>query len=304
MRSNKLTISIGIPAYNEEKTIVFVIDSLLNQIAKSFFLENIFVVSDGSTDKTTVKVRESFRNNNKVIVIDGLKRLGKSKRLLQIFKRNKSDVVLIFDGDIEIRDKMVVEKLVKMFRKYDFALVSGNSQPKKTNFFFGRIWYANEILWYQTRKDYLNGNNIYNNSGQCIAISRDLAKKIFLPKYTVADQQFVYISAIKQGAKFIFVDDAVSYYVPPTTLNDIVLQIRRTVGEREFLFKYFNTSCDHYFYIPISQKFIGFLRAIRIDLIYTILAIFVFNLIRLLIKDTDPLTKKGQWSIAKSTKKI
>lgn len=303
MKNKRFSVSIGIPVYNEEKTIVSVINSLLKQKADQFKFENIFVVSDGSTDSSVKKINHYFKDNRNVHVIDDSVRLGKSRRLLQIFELNKSDIILIFDGDIEITDSRLAEKLVKKFIDQSFTLVSGNSLPRKTKFFFGRVWYANEMLWYRTRKDYLEGNNIYNNSGQCIGLSKNLAKKIFLPKNTVADQQFIYLSAINNGAKFVFVDNAVSYYTPPTSLNDIVFQIKRTVGEKEFLSHHFKNSCDTYFYVSKIQKIKGFLRSIRADIVYTLIAIVLFNILRFVVKDADPLTKKGQWKIAESTKK-
>ena len=48
----KLTVTIGIPAYNEEANVRNLLVSLLAQKETNFKLQEIIVVSDGSTDKT------------------------------------------------------------------------------------------------------------------------------------------------------------------------------------------------------------------------------------------------------------
>ena len=51
---NNLSISIVIPAFNCEKTIVKNIEAVLNQTCK---IDQIIVVDDGSTDQTAEKIR-------------------------------------------------------------------------------------------------------------------------------------------------------------------------------------------------------------------------------------------------------
>lgn len=296
------TVTIGIPVFNEESTIESVISSLLNQRDGSFVLEKIIVASDGSTDNTVDLIKSKFISSNKVTLLCGRKRIGKSRRLKQIFNLNTSDRILIFDGDILINDKTIVNKLIKGFDSLKVGLVSGNTQPVRPNSFFGRIWFANENLWYYTRRDYLNGNNLYNNSGQSIAMTKDFARKVFLPWNTVADQHFIYLSSVKENVEFRFARNAVTFYVPPSTFQDIVLQIRRTRSEGVFLNKYFDESYSSYFLIPVRFKILGLYYSLKNDLIFTLLALTLFNLLRFVIKDTDPLTNKGMWSIAKSTK--
>ncbi len=301
-KTKKPTVTIGIPVFNEESTIKSVISSLLNQTTDLFILDRIIVVSDGSTDNTVSLVKSEFSDSKKVTLLCGRKRIGKSRRLKQIFSLNTSDIILIFDGDILINDKTLVGKLIKRFDNYKVGLVSGNTQPVRPNSFFGRIWFANENLWYYSRRDYLQGNNLYNNSGQSVALTKDFAKKVFLPWNTVADQHFIYLSSVKENFEFRFARNAVTFYVPPSTLKDIVLQIRRTKNEGIFFKKYFDQSYASHFYIPTRFKIIGLYYSLKKDFIYTIFALTLFNLLRVIVRDIDPLTNRGMWNIAKSTK--
>ena len=53
----KPTLSIGIPAFNEEANIYFLLKDLLSQKMDQFNLERIIVNSDGSTDDTIEQVK-------------------------------------------------------------------------------------------------------------------------------------------------------------------------------------------------------------------------------------------------------
>ena len=62
--SKNITVSIGIPVYNEEGTIIKLLSVLEKQIQTGFELMEIFVYSDGSTDRTNNLVdRKSTRLN-------------------------------------------------------------------------------------------------------------------------------------------------------------------------------------------------------------------------------------------------
>ena len=59
----KNTVSILIPAYNEEKGIENSIKSCLNQTVKP---DNVIVINDGSTDNT-LKILQKYKNKIKII---------------------------------------------------------------------------------------------------------------------------------------------------------------------------------------------------------------------------------------------
>ena len=70
----KPTVTIGIPAYNEEANIKNLLDSILSQIQNNFIIDEIIVVSDGSSDKTADIVRSL--NNSLINLIEDKERLG------------------------------------------------------------------------------------------------------------------------------------------------------------------------------------------------------------------------------------
>ncbi len=74
--TNKKSISIIIPARNEEDNIQGSIDAAIYAAEKNFNEYEIFVVNDGSTDNTLQIVEKNIRTNNKIRVISHPVSLG------------------------------------------------------------------------------------------------------------------------------------------------------------------------------------------------------------------------------------
>lgn len=54
----KLTVTIGIPAYNEEQNIGHLLVNIFNQSTSIAILDEIIIVSDGSTDNTIKAIKK------------------------------------------------------------------------------------------------------------------------------------------------------------------------------------------------------------------------------------------------------
>ncbi|MDD3839669.1 MAG: glycosyltransferase family 2 protein [Clostridia bacterium] len=86
-----MTIAAIIPAYNEDKTI----QNVINVLKVSRLINEIIVVSDGSTDDT---VNVSKRAGAKVIELETNK--GKGGAMLAGVEKCNSDVMLFLDADL------------------------------------------------------------------------------------------------------------------------------------------------------------------------------------------------------------
>lgn len=296
------TVTIGISAYNEEQTIGALLDSIEIQTGDDFVVEKIIVSLDGSTDGTKKVIKD--RNDELVTVIDNKTQKGKATRLNEIYRMNTSDILIILDADIYISDQRLIEKLVTGFTNKNVAIVSSNNQPIKPNTLIGKVWYANEQSWYEVRKDVNNGDNLYNNSGCAVALSKDFAKSILMPTEAIADQQFVYLSAMKQNKQFVFKKNAIVYYHPPATIEDIKNQYARSLGEEEFLKKHFDESFNTYFDIPNNLRIKGFINALIKDPFFTIASRVLIQILNRIKLEQDVNNKKGLWKRTNSTKKL
>jgi glycosyltransferase involved in cell wall biosynthesis len=99
-----MSIAAIVPAYNEEKTIGKVLDVLKN----TELLDEIIVVSDGSTDSTA-----SIAKNYGVRLIELSRNLGKGDAVLAGVKNTDSDVILMIDADLIGLEKEHIHQLLE-----------------------------------------------------------------------------------------------------------------------------------------------------------------------------------------------
>jgi glycosyltransferase involved in cell wall biosynthesis len=107
--NNVLSVSLGICAYNEEKNIRLLLESILRQKTGHIIVEEIIVISDGSTDKTNA-ILEDFSFGDKLRVIKLDKRYGKYIAVNKFIKTAKYRVLLLASADI-ILDAGAIESL-------------------------------------------------------------------------------------------------------------------------------------------------------------------------------------------------
>ena len=121
---NQLKLTIGIPAFNEEKNIAKII-TRLKKITNS-----IIVCDDGSTDMT-LEIAESLG----VIVVKHEKNRGYGAAINSIFQKAqeiKSELLVTFDGDgqHQVED---IENLIEPIKENTADIVIGSRFLKKEN---------------------------------------------------------------------------------------------------------------------------------------------------------------------------
>ena len=123
--SNILKITIGIPAYNEEKNIA----SIITKLKK--ITDSIIVCDDGSSDMTS-----DISKNLGAIVITHKKNMGYGVAINSIFQKAKelnSDLLVTFDADGQHRVEDI-EKVVEPIKNNTADLVIGSRfLDKKSN---------------------------------------------------------------------------------------------------------------------------------------------------------------------------
>src|SRR3989338_5981386 len=88
-------VSIVIPVYNEEKTILQTIQTIESVVKSRNTPYEIIVVNDGSTDKTS----ELLRGQNKLILVQHAYNRGYGASLLSGIRKAHHEYVLILDAD-------------------------------------------------------------------------------------------------------------------------------------------------------------------------------------------------------------
>ena len=111
---NKKSVTIGIPLYNEEHNIGYLLDDILKQIEHNYVLKNIIISSDGSTDNS-IAIVEKYADR-RIKLLRNTERKGVAVRQNQIISETDTDILILFNADISIRDRNFIEKVTKPIR--------------------------------------------------------------------------------------------------------------------------------------------------------------------------------------------
>lgn len=292
---NNLKISIGIPAFNEQENLPFLLTDLLKQ--KGNILE-IIIISDGSTD-STVNFVKSIKDK-RIKVINGQVRLGKNVRLNQLYKMFKGDILITFDADVKLDHNQVVWKISLPFIKNEkLGLVAGNAQPLPAKTLVESAL-NNFIAALNFMKKRINsGNNVYSVRGPILALSRSFAKKLVLPK-NVPDDRFTYLFCKKLGFEFSFCEDVLVWFRSPQTVNDQLNQGSRFRKDKENLTKYFDKQflSQEYYVPPVLRIGMFFLQILKNPIAYLVMKLMHLKILTMSQKSNI------KWNTVLSTKRI
>jgi glycosyltransferase involved in cell wall biosynthesis len=225
----KISVTVGICAYNEESTIGALIDSLLLQKESIFSLEEIIVVSDGSTDSTVEIVKNV--QDKRVKLVENSIRKGKHAGVQKIFELFNSEYIVLLDADIELRSEYELAKIVEPFtEKQNFSLVSAKVLPTSTATFVQKAIDVSTRPYIKVIESCPNGDHIFACKGVVMALSRNFAKQLHIPSSVQADDTYIYLLCKKKGLRFKYVSNTLIYYTLPATISDHILQNTRFVN--------------------------------------------------------------------------
>lgn len=239
-QNKKLTVTIGIPAYNEESNINSLLQEVRKQKLITVLLKEIIVFSDASTD-CTLEILKRMKMKS-LRVLSGKKRMGKSYAMNQIIKQTTSDILVLLDGDILIRDKYMIEKLIEPIRVQQADLTSARVKEFWTKTKFENILKISMLLKKDIFESYKEGNNIYTCHGRARAFSKKLYTSIRFNKNIVAEDAYAYLYTIHNKFTYIFAKNANIHYRLPGTFKDHQKQSVRFIQSYKQLAREFGES--------------------------------------------------------------
>lgn len=302
---NLLTITIGIPAYNEEKNIGNLISSIFLQTHKYFKLSNIIIVSDGSTDKTVDIIKKHKKQFPKIKIIERKHRYGKADALNLIYRLSNSDFLLTMDADLVFIEEFNLDRMVKeMIDNPSLNMVGPLHVPTSSRTFFGNLSRYSYLAIQDAALKIDEGNNFYG----CMS-SEFMRKKFYksftFPRNTISDQCYAYAMAIKDGKKgFKMVQEAkVIFGVAQTFYDWRVLSARSVVGDKADLVKHFGKGVLKDYTMPKKLYVFSLLKYFFRNPVYTLGSVLMNIYIRKFpYKKRAP--KNGIWEMVSTSKEL
>jgi glycosyltransferase involved in cell wall biosynthesis len=295
----KITVSIGIPAYNEQANIKKLLLSLLAQKGDNFTLKEIIVVSDCSIDNTdqevkTVKSKLITHKRNK-------NRMGIAYGQNKIIKFFSGEILILLNADILVEDPKFIDYLVQPFRtNKNIGLVSPKVQPlRASNFFEKMINFSVECREAMLQK-WNDGDNALHCQGLARAFNQKLAKNIEFSS-SVGEDAFSYFKCLMLGFHFKYQKKTTVYYRSPNNYGDFKNQSYRFLNSQKIMANFFGQSkVKQAYHIPLDLE----LKAIFIFLfknpVYWVFYATIF--LYFCITSNQKKYTNPVWDIASSSK--
>ena len=178
-----ISITIIIPAFNEEKAIKNTIDRLKSLSKKENWISEVIVINDGSTDNTS-----SISKSLGVVVIDHPTNGGYGLSLQHGIKLAKHELVAITDADGTYPIEKLAE-LVKMVEEKGFDMAVGERQGRE---YRRGLWKYPARIIFKLLSEYVAGRRIPDiNSGL-----RVMKREKLLPHYERTCYGFSFTTSI------------------------------------------------------------------------------------------------------------
>lgn len=215
---NKSSLTIGIPAFNEEANINGLIMSIFEQEASTYYLEKIIVVVDACTDNTIEEILKI--KNRKIQLIINKQRRGKAYGLNLIAKEANTDILVHLDADILLKDKRTIENIIEPISVRGADLTSARVKEYWATSKFEEVLKISMVLKKEIFEHYNHGNNMYTCHGRARGLSKKLYKNMIFSPEIIAEDAFSYLYAVANGYKYLFAKKSNVHYRLPRTLAD------------------------------------------------------------------------------------
>jgi len=212
-----IRVSVGICAYNEERTIGKLLQRLLDQKLRKVSIDEIIVISSGSTDKTDDIVRMFSKEDDRITLLRQKRREGKASAINMFLKYANNSVCVLESADT-LPEFDAIEKLCLPFLDESVGMTGGRPVPiNDKNTFMG---YVGHLIWELHHQISLKSPKF----GEMIAFRKVIDS---IPKNIAVDEAWIEATIKRRGYKVVYVPEAICYNKAPENLRDFIKQRRR-----------------------------------------------------------------------------
>lgn len=218
-----LPISIGICAYNEEQIIERSIRSVFTQQLSGICINEVIVVSSGSTDGTDGIVKRLAEEFPNLRLIRQEKREGKNSAINLFLDSKTADIAVLLNADNAFGTEESLQKLIEPLMQDDVGITGGHPIP--TNEPTDKVGFAVCLMWAMHHEVALR----YPKIGELIAF-KDVGTRLSTEHQS--DEDMLRMKVEEAGMRCVYVPDCICVNRGPETLEDFVKQrVRVNVGE-------------------------------------------------------------------------
>ncbi len=258
-------ITIIIPAYNEEESILDTIKAVINLEYPSE-KKDVIIVNDGSTDKTR-EVIEKFIKKKKGIFLLNKANSGKADSLNAAIKLAKGELIAVVDAD-SYPKKDALLKMAGFFEQdKNVAAVTSRVLVKNRNNLIEKFQdFDYEIIaWDRKILDFINC--VYVTNGPLSIYRKDLVKKVggFDPKNLTEDIEITWNLLSNNYKTHMSYSAEVYTTVPDNFIQWNKQRVRWNLGGLQTIWKYrkfFMKGETLFGYFVMSYIFMSFILAL------------------------------------------
>lgn len=219
-----MDVTVGIMAHNEERNIGSLLEALLKQKTESVHINEIIVVSSGSTDRTDEVVKGFCKRNRRVRLVTEPVRMGKSRAINRFLSVAVTDVLVMESADT-LPEPDTIESLCLPLNEDGVGATI--ARPVS-------VYSRGSLLGYSTNLVWDLYHLISMKSPKCGELMG--FKRMFWEiGNTSVDEEFIGMLVAKNGSRCVYVPGAVYFNAGPRTIKGFLGQRRRAFGGHMFL---------------------------------------------------------------------
>jgi cellulose synthase/poly-beta-1,6-N-acetylglucosamine synthase-like glycosyltransferase len=230
-------LSVLIAAYNEEKVIEKTLQSVLATTYSGGI--SVWVIDDGSADKTA-RVVEAFSRNDRRVHLIRQANQGKALALRNGLASITDDIVVMLDADTRFQPETLT-RLVQPLQDKNVAAVSGHARVGNLRSFIARCQALEYICGFNLdRRAYHHLNCITVVPGAVSAFRKNAVLQAGgISTDTLAEDTDLTLSLHREGFRIAYVSDAMAFTEAPETIATLAKQrFRWAFGTIQCLWKH------------------------------------------------------------------
>ena len=247
----RIPVTLGICAYNEEKNIERTIRSIFRQKGRIAEVADVLVVSSGSTDGTNDIVRNLSETFPQVKLLVQEKREGKNSAINLLFDHKSTDIMVFLNADNVFENAESLDRLIEPFLDEKVGMVGGHPLP--TNDPSTLAGYTVQLLW--RMHHYVAVQE--PKTGELIAF-RDIGTR--LPTNMQSDEDILRMKLEEAGYRTVYAPDATILNRGPETVGDYIKQRTRVNIGENYLKRMYRYSLPTHDYGKLAGAFINSVR--------------------------------------------